>query len=394
MNDERTTDLPAELSQHLLDWLPFVVVLLASILIGLVLTAAMRRGTVADRRMHHQVAFIVLVLATLVALTITLPASQGGLITEATKGNLLGLIGLGVTALITLSSTTLAANAMAGLMLRRVGAFRSGDFVRVDSEFGRVTERGLFHTEIQTEDRDLVTLPNLFIATHPVRVVRASGTIITAEVSLGYDEEHTIIRDLLTKAAESVGLAEPYVLIISLEDHAVVYRVCGFLAEVKTLISVRSALRAAVLDSIHGAGLEIVSPRFMNQRPMDPAKPVIPRRPVARATSPEAPAAATAPEDIAFDKAEQAERLEQLRAERTSIAKDMARLGHDLKAADEASKPAIEAECEGLRARLQVVEHEIDSLAEPESKPDARPEAKPDPKPEAEREAKPKGTNG
>ena len=43
-------------------------------------------------------------------------------------------------------------NVMAGLMLRAVRNFRTGDFVRVEKHFGRVTERGLLHTEIQTED--------------------------------------------------------------------------------------------------------------------------------------------------------------------------------------------------------------------------------------------------
>lgn len=358
--------------EHLLDWLPFAVVLLVSLLIGVVITTWMRQATGADRRVHLQVAGLVLLIATLVALTITLPASEGGLITDGTKGNLLGLIGLGVTALITLSSTTLAANAMAGLMLRRVGAFRMGDFIRVDSQFGRVTERGLFHTEIQTEDRDLVSLPNLFLATNPVRVVRASGTIVTAEVSLGYGESHTIVRPLLIEAAESVGLADPYVLIVSLEDHAVVYRVCGFLAEIKTLISARSALRAAVLDAIHGAGLEIVSPGFMNQRPLDPAVPVIPSVPAAPVEPEPATARESAPENIAFDKAEHAERLEQLRAERESLAKELARLGHELKAAGEADKLAMEAESERLRARLD----EIDQATEQEAGPAPEPENK------------------
>ena len=60
--------------------------------------------------------------------------------------------------------------------------FRPGDFVRVGERLGRVTERGLFHTEIQTEDRDLTTLPNLYLVTNPVTVVRASGTIVSTTV--------------------------------------------------------------------------------------------------------------------------------------------------------------------------------------------------------------------
>ena len=101
-----------------------------------------------------------------------------------TRGQLLGLLGLLLTAVITLSSTTFVSNAMAGLMLRAVHSFRPGDFVNIGKQFGRVTERGLFHTEIQTEDRDLVTIPNLYLITNPVKVVRSSGTIVWAKVTL------------------------------------------------------------------------------------------------------------------------------------------------------------------------------------------------------------------
>ena len=50
--------------------------------------------------------------------------------------------------------------------------------------FGRVSERGLFHTEIQTQDRDLTMLPNLYLVTHPVTAIRSSGTIVSSIVTV------------------------------------------------------------------------------------------------------------------------------------------------------------------------------------------------------------------
>ena len=55
--------------------------------------------------------------------------------------------------------------------------FRSGDFIRVKEYFGRVTERGLLDTEIQTETRELISIPNAFLISNPVQVIRSSGTI-------------------------------------------------------------------------------------------------------------------------------------------------------------------------------------------------------------------------
>ncbi len=232
-----------------------------------------------------------------------------------TRGQLLSLFGLVLTAVIALSSTTFVANAMAGLMLRAVGSFQPGDFIRVADHFGRVVEPGLLHTELQSEDRDLVTLPNLFLISHPVQVVSSSGTLISTDVSLGYDAPRRTVRDLLKAAAEEAGLAEPFVRITALEDHAVAYRVSGLLEDVSNLVSMRTELNACVLDSLHGGGIEIVSPGFTNQRRISEAK-VLPEQP------PEAEreeAAAAPPEQIMFDKAELAARLTGLQQQREDV---------------------------------------------------------------------------
>ena len=122
-------------------------------------------------------------------------------IDATTRGQLLSLIGIIISAGIALSSSTILGNAMAGIMLKTVRNFHSGDFVKVEEHFGRVTERGLFHTEIQTPERDLITLPNMYLATTPVRVILSSGTVVSATVSLGYDIPHSKIEDILLKAA-------------------------------------------------------------------------------------------------------------------------------------------------------------------------------------------------
>lgn len=258
------------------------------------------------------------------------------------RGQLLSLFGIALTALITLSSTTFVSNAMAGLMLRSLDNFRAGDFVRVGEHFGRVSERGLLHTEIQTEDRDLVTLPNLFLITQPVRVVHASGTLVSCELSLGYDVPRGMVREQLEAAALEAGLTDPFVHVMTLGDFSVGYRVSGFLAEVRTLVSARSRLAGSVLDALHGAGIEIVSPSFMNQRALEAGMPVLPPSTsaaptntaagdYARVTSgPDADAEATGDaERIMFEKAESAARVAELVEERSRLADALAELEAD-----------------------------------------------------------------
>ncbi|MCB1566229.1 MAG: mechanosensitive ion channel family protein [Xanthomonadales bacterium] len=296
------------------DWmLDYLPLLIATPLVVAVLWAAhwallgRRRSTLgAEARLPRQIALLVLTIAALVLLILLLPMAG------ETRSEVLKLLGVALTAVVALSSTTFIANAMAGVMLRVVGSFRPGDFISVEDRFGRISERGLFHTEIQTEDRDLVTLPNLFLATHPIKVVRSSGTMITASLSLGYDVSHRRIERLLKQAAEAVDLQEPFVQVMELGDFSVTYKVSAFLEDVKQIISARSNLRRSVLDTLHGDGVEIVSPTFMNQRQLDPGRPVIPKHDRGPDAEVMKAADADSPEQRVFDKAEEAESLDAL----------------------------------------------------------------------------------
>jgi small conductance mechanosensitive channel len=306
-------------------------VFLASVLLWGVDRQLLRRlrGAAEERRFARQLVMLALTLCALVIVILTLPVS------EETRGQLIGLLGLAVTAALTLSSATFVSNAMAGLMLRSVGNMRPGDFVRVGDQFGRVTVRGLFHTEIQTPDRDLTTLPNLFLVSNPVTVVRESGTIVSCEVSLGYDNAHTSVEPLLVRAAEAAGLKECFVLVTSLDSFSVGYRVAGFLEDVSSLLSSRSALAKAVLDQLHGAGIEIMSPTFMGQRQLAEGIRIVPggARP-----APVQPAIAEGarPEEVAFDKAEEAGRIDRLRRELDDLQREIASMEKTAEKKDEA----------------------------------------------------------
>ena len=230
----------------------------------------------------------------LITLLIYLPLRDqvGGLVFQ--------FVGLVLSAAVALSSTTFLGNLIAGGMLRTIRHFHLGDWIRVEGHFGRVTERGLLHTEIQTEDRDLTTIPNLLLATHPVKVVRTSGTIISANVSIGYDVPHVRVEEALLRAAIRIELVDPFVAVTELGDFSIVYRVAGKLEEVDRMI-----------DELHESKIEIMSPSFMNILQRSPKEHVIPEE--VHSTR----EAKTAPEEVAFDKADLAQGLE---AKRSAIA--------------------------------------------------------------------------
>ena len=77
-------------------------------------------------------------------------------------------------------------------------------------------------------------------------------------------------------AAKRVGLSTPFVRIEDLGDFAVTYKVGGLLTDVARLVETHSQLRAAVLDTLHEAGLEIVSPVFETSRAFPPDHVFVP----------------------------------------------------------------------------------------------------------------------
>ena len=326
---------------------PLTVVAFTALAVWAVLRAIPARSSL---RIFRQLAVVALVLSANVVVVLILPVGP------ELRGQLLSLFGLVLTAIIALSSTTLVANAMAGLMLRAVGGFHPGDFIQIESHFGRVTEQGLLHTELQSEDRDLMSVPNLYLISHPVKVVSDQGTLVSADVSLGYDAPRRSVEKALLAAAANAGLAEPFVQIKALLDHAVAYRVSGYLEDVRSLVSKRTELNAAVLDGLHGAGLEIVSPSFMNQRRLEPGVPVMPAAAVedGPGQTAEAEPDGAEPEQLMFDKAELAGRLTRLQKQRADVA-------DQIKALEQAGKhrPGAEEEIAWRKRQLDTLDEVI-----------------------------------
>jgi len=247
----------------------------------------------------RQVIYAIIILLGALALTISLPIEQ------TLKGQIIGLIGIVLSAAFAFSSTTLIGNALAGLMNANIKNFHLGDFIRIENNFGRVTKKGLFRTEIQTEDRNLTSLPNLYIANNPLKIIRESGTIISTTVSLGYDLNRSKIETALLEAANNAGLTEPFVYITNLGDFSVTYKINGLLTDITKYFTVTSNLNAKVMDHLHKAGIEIVSPNFMNKRQVNDIQ-FIPK--ITKESKPSRDE--KLPEELVFDKAIKADKID------------------------------------------------------------------------------------
>lgn len=323
------------LQQSITTFWPLVAIIGIGAVLAWVINWFVKRSQDAASGLLYPVLNWINVSAVIIALVIMLPIS------EQTRGQVLSLLGVVLTAVIALSSTTFVSNAMAGVMLQATQSFRPGDYIRVNDQFGRVIKRTLVNTQIQTEWRDLTTLPNLLLINSPVNVLHREGTIIFAEVSIGYDVPYTQVEELMKLAVADAGLEEPFVLVHELLDHAVAYRVCGFLPSIKNLLSSRSNLRKTVLAQMHGNGIEIVSPAFMNQRQLEPERKVIPERPVLHDNLKQ-DSVSQAPEEKIFDKAVEAESLDELKLNLDTTRGEIKQARTSLKEADAGNSETLE----------------------------------------------------
>jgi small conductance mechanosensitive channel len=332
-------------------YLPAVCVLIAVlVLIKSMSHIAARRRLSADykRTLVPQLLIVVTAVIGVLVMLLVLP------IVPETRGHVLGLFGVVFTGIIALSSTTFVTNALAGFMLRLIRNYKAGDFIRVNDMFGRITERGLFHTEIQTAERDLTTFPNLYLITNPLTVVRSTGTVVSATLSLGYDVPYHQVEPLLITAAEQTGLEEAFSQVMKLGDFSVTYKISGFLNEPKHILAMRSKLKRAVLDGLHGEGIEIVSPNFMNQRVLDNNVAMIPPTLV----TPVGPDVGTAqlPDDRIFDKAEIAQEKDQWRKKLDDLTRKRNALVKDKSKDHVEAVKKIEAAIEKIEKRIEQVD--------------------------------------
>ncbi len=291
-------------------------------------------------------------LAGAVAFVLALPVS------ESTKQNLLQVGGLAITAVVAFSSTTVIRDAAAGTAMRFFSPFKRGDYLETDRYFGRVTEAGLLHTELQTEDRALVTLSNATLLGNSFRTLPASGTVVSTEVSLGYDVPHTLVEEILLGAVEETGMEDPFVQVRELGNNAVTYRAAGVLTEVDNLLTTRSELRRNVLDSFHGRDVEIVSPEFRNQRTLAEDQRFVPT--VEEGTVPSGDQTRGSTESVVFEKALEAQEAEDLQEIITDLQEKKETLEEQSDVEDKEDRLAtLDRRIEAVRRKKERVEEKI-----------------------------------
>ena len=176
--------------------------------------------------------------------------------------------------LVSLGSSSIVGNVMAGMVMTYMRPFRIGDFIKYGDTEGFVIEKTVLVTRIRTRKNDIITIPNSNLLTSQTSnytiAAQDYGIIVHTKVTIGYDMYWKDIRQLLLDAAKAtpgiIAKPAPFVMVTSLDDYYVEYEINAYTRQSETLSAVYSALRQNILDNFHEAGVEIMSPHIYAHR--------------------------------------------------------------------------------------------------------------------------------
>jgi len=179
---------------------------------------------------------------------------------------------------ISMAATGSIGNALSGLVLYGFKPIEKGDRVTLtlsggDSFTGDVENIDLMFTTVRDLEDQVVKVPNNIVMGHNLINHTKSekpGFAVVVDVTLGYDVPAEKAKDLMrTSALETPGVLEdpkPSVLLTHFHNHAIEYRLRGFINNAKAMYPIRSGIMRNMQKNFAQHGIEILSPLYHIKR--------------------------------------------------------------------------------------------------------------------------------
>jgi len=173
-------------------------------------------------------------------------------------------------ALLSLGSTSVVSNIMAGIVLTYTSAFNIGDRVKIAETFGDVIEKTMLVTRVRTIKNVEITIPNsMVLASHIINYTEEAtekGLILNTTITLGYDIPWRTVHEVLIAAALATDGVDaepkPFVFQTALDDFYVHYEINAYTSHPESMAEIYSRLHQNIQDYCNEAGIEITSPHY------------------------------------------------------------------------------------------------------------------------------------
>jgi len=179
--------------------------------------------------------------------------------------------------LISLGSTSVISNLMAGLVITYMRPFIKGDRIRIGDTYGDVVEKTPFVVRVLTPKNEVVTVPNATVLSSNVvnyssrtKDDKDPGVVVHTTITMGYDVPWAQIQQLLVEAALKTPYVLrhplPFVLHTALNDFSISYQINAYTKEATKIPIIYSELYKNILDTFRDAGLEMITFHYQAYR--------------------------------------------------------------------------------------------------------------------------------
>ena len=184
--------------------------------------------------------------------------------------------------LVSLGSTSVISNLMAGMVITYMRPFIQGDRIRIGETYGDVIEKSPFVIRIKTPKNEIVTVPNSTVLSSNVinysantKDVKDAGVVVNTIVTMGYDvpwlQVNQILIDSALKTPFVMQKPTPFVLQTALNDFSVSYQINAYTKEASKMPFIYSELFKNIQDTCRDAGVEMISPHYQSIRDGNPS---------------------------------------------------------------------------------------------------------------------------
>lgn len=175
---------------------------------------------------------------------------------------------------VSLGSTSIIGNIMAGMVMTYMRPFRVGDYIQVGDTAGEVIEKTLLVTRIRTRKNEIVTIQNSSLmgsqTSNYTVAAQTCGIIVHTKVTIGYDVPWQLVKNIMEgAAADTPGLKKnpkPFMMTTALNDFYVEYEINAYTSDAARLPRIYCDLHQNLLQRFFEAGVEIMSPHIYARR--------------------------------------------------------------------------------------------------------------------------------
>lgn len=214
----------------------------------------------------YRIVRIVVIIFAIVVAYPYIPGSNS----QAFKG-----ITLFLGVLLSLGSTSVISNIIAGYTMTYRRAFKVGDRVRIGDTVGQVTEVRLLVTNLLSLKNEKIVIPNSKILSSEVinysTLAKEQGLILHTSVGIGYEVPWRQVEAMLLEAAaRTPGLLKepsPFVLQKALNDFAVTYELNAYCKDDSKMPLMYTELHRNIQDVFNENDVQIMTPNYVADTP-------------------------------------------------------------------------------------------------------------------------------